>query len=131
MIVHHQGQTPNGPSTPLCPEPDPGAVVRHWTRHAMERFLERYVEENGNVIPPRHFEQIVPRIEAAYRATFDTEFYRHRARRLVLVRLKVYCERKNAVQRIHLIYDQWDRRVVTALPPGLERKPKRMMSLKI
>jgi len=96
--------------------------VKHWTKHALERFIERYLQgENAHEFTPEQFEAIVPRIEAKFRGMFDTDHFRDPRRSKVFVAVRMWCHRKDGMVKVKLVYDHRTRTVVTAWPEFFEK----------
>jgi len=93
------------------------ALGRHWTRHAMKRFLRRY---NPDDYEPHAFVGIVERIEAKYAQAFRNPFWDDKPFVMVTVKL----ERRNlsAPSKVRLIYHRGKKLVITVYPLRLDKE---------
>jgi len=110
-------------------------MTTHWKRHAIQRYLERYLALK---IDNKEIADLIPRIEARWRSEFDTLEPTGR-RTLCIVSVSVWSNtpdprklKKGVVTdghltKVRLVYDYRSKEVVTALPHWLEPGKRRYL----
>lgn len=101
-------------------------VSRHWTVHAVERFIERY---GAFDIDPQAFHDFVPRIEYRWRALFNRLPKRGKWSRIALITVRSWSPHKCGMVKVRVIYDHQTRVVITVLPPRLDDRKRKILSL--
>lgn len=101
-------------------------LSKHWTDHAIERFLERYGSFD---IDPQAFHDFVPRIEYRWRDLFDRLPRRGKWSRIALVSVRTWSPHKCGMVKVKVVYDHHARVVITVLPPRLDDRKRKTLSL--